>query len=319
MGSGKRNAGQLNARHAIYQKEREISAMNQSIIKGYFCIIASAVIFGCMPLGVKLIYAEGVNSLSVVLLRNFLPLPFLALLAVRGGGNLKLPKGSLKETALIALFSGCLTASLLFSSYNYISSGTATVFHFIYPAATVLGSALFLREKIGRGPMICILICTAGIALFYNPADPIDLRGSALALLSGITYATYILLLSHYHYKDMSGFKLSFYVCLFTSIFLLIVGFCTNQLTFPHSAQGWLLAILVACAISVGAVVLFQQGTFLIGGQRAAILSTFEPITSLVVGAVVFDEVVGVRTLIGSFLVVLATIMIAVFDMRDAK
>ena len=158
-----------------------------------------------------------------------------------------------------------------------------------------------------------------GYCAFYNPADPIDLRGSALALLSGITYATYILLLSHYHYKDMSGFKLSFYVCLFTSIFLLIVGFCTNQLTFPHSAQGWLLAILVACAISVGAVVLFQQGTFLIGGQRAAILSTFEPITSLVVGAVVFDEVVGVRTLIGSFLVVLATIMIAVFDMRDAK
>ena len=156
--------------------------MNRSTIEGYFCIIASAVIFGCMPLGVKLIYAEGVNSLSMVLLRNFLPLPFLALLAVRGGGSLKLPKGSLKETALIALFSGCLTASLLFSSYNYISSGTATVFHFIYPAATVLGSALFLREKIGRGPMICILICTAGIALFYNPADPIDPRGSALAL-----------------------------------------------------------------------------------------------------------------------------------------
>ena len=69
--------------------------MNRLTIKGYFCIIASAVIFGCMPLGVKLIYAEGVNSLSMVLLRNFLPLPFLALLAVRGGGSLKLPKGAL--------------------------------------------------------------------------------------------------------------------------------------------------------------------------------------------------------------------------------
>lgn len=293
--------------------------MNRTTIKGYFCIIASAVIFGCMPLGVKLIYAEGVNSLSMVLLRNFLPLPLLALLAKREEGSLKLPKGSLKETLLIALFSGCLTATLLFSSYNYISSGTATVFHFIYPAATVLGSALFLKEKVSRGSMICILICTAGIVLFYNPADPIDLRGSALALLSGITYATYILLLSRYHYKDMSGFKLSFYVCMFTAIFLFLVGLSTHQLAFPQSVRGWLLAVLVACMISVGAVVLFQQGTFLIGGQRAAILSTFEPITSIIVGALVFNEAVSVRTLFGSALVVLATVLIALFDMRNAK
>ncbi len=293
--------------------------MKHTAVKGYFFVIASAVIFGCMPLGVKLVYAEGVNSLSMVFLRNFLPLPLLALLAMRGGGSLKLPNGSLKETTLIALFSGCLTATFLFSSYNYISSGTATVFHFIYPAVTVLGSALFLREKVGSGPMTCIVICTAGIALFYNPADPIDPRGSSLALLSGVTYATYILLLSRYHYKDMSGFKLSLYVCLFTSIFLFFTGFFTRQLTFPHSIRGWLLALLVSCMISVGAVVLFQQGTFLIGGQRAAILSTFEPITSLVVGALVFDEAIGIRTLIGSLLVVLATIIIALFDMRDVK
>lgn len=296
-----------------------MNATKRTLVKGYFCIIVSAIIFGCMPLGVKTLYAEGVNSISMVLMRNLLPLPILALLAKREEGTLRLPKGSLMETALIALFSGCLTPMLLFSSYNYISSGTATVFHFIYPAATVLGSALFLKEKVGRGPLSCILICTAGIALFYNPADPIDPRGSALALLSGITYATYILLLSRYHYKGMSGFKLSFYVCLFTSIFLFAVGLFTHQLIFPHSVQGWLLAILVACMISVCAVVLFQQGTFLIGGQRAAILSTFEPITSLVMGALVFREVVGVRTLIGSFLVVLATILIALFDMRGSK
>ena len=117
----------------------------------------------------------------------------------------------------------------------------------------------------------------------------------------------------------MSGFKLSFYVCLFTAVFLFLVGLFTKQLAFPQSVRGWLLALLVACAISVGAVVLFQQGTFLIGGQRASILSTFEPITSIIVGALAFQEAVSARTLIGSVLVVLATVLIAVFDMRDAK
>ena len=50
-------------------------------LRGYLFVIASAFLFGCMPLITKLIYAEGVNSLSVVLLRNALALPVLALLA----------------------------------------------------------------------------------------------------------------------------------------------------------------------------------------------------------------------------------------------
>ena len=35
-----------------------------------------------------------------------------------------------------------------------------------------------------------------------------------------------------------------------------------------------LLCILLALVISVGAVVMFQRGTFMIGGERASILST---------------------------------------------
>ena len=53
------------------------------IIKGYLLVIFSAVIFGCMPLMVKGLYADGVNSLSVVLLRNLLSAPVAAATAYR--------------------------------------------------------------------------------------------------------------------------------------------------------------------------------------------------------------------------------------------
>lgn len=293
--------------------------MRFNIVKGYLFVIASAVIFGCMPLGAKIIYADGVNSLSLVLLRNALSLPVLALLAKKSSGTLRLPKGCAGEIAVAAFFGGCITPILLFSSYNYISSGTATVFHFIYPAMTVLGGVLFLRERIRLGPMICILVCTLGISLFYDPGVPIHLFGSVLALCSGVTYAVYIMLLSRFHYKEVSGFKFSFYTALVCSLLVLAVCVLTRQLHLPRRPAVWLVCLLFSLVLSVGAVVLFQQGTFLIGGQRAAILSTFEPITSLVVGFLVFHETITFRLLAGSVLVIAATIIITMFDILESK
>ena len=48
---------------------------------GYIFVVLSSVIYGSMPLLAKLIYADGVNSFTLVFLRNFLALPSLALFA----------------------------------------------------------------------------------------------------------------------------------------------------------------------------------------------------------------------------------------------
>ena len=77
--------------------------------------------------------------------------------------------------------------------------------------------------------------------------------------------------------------------------------------------------LVFSLVLSVGAVVLFQQGTFLIGGQRAAILSTFEPVTSLAVGFFVFQETISFRLLAGAALVIAAAVMIAVYDMLEQR
>ncbi len=291
----------------------------REIVRGYWYVIASAVIFGCMPLGAKIIYADGVNSLSLVFLRNALSLPALAVLAKKGGGTLRLPKGAWREIGIIAVTGCCVTPVLLFSSYHYISSGTATVFHFIYPAVTALLGVFFLREKVRPGPMACILICTLGISLFYDPGTPIHPLGSVLALSSGATYAVYITLLSGFHFKEVSGFKFSFYIALACSAVLLLLCLLTGQLRLPATPGIWAVSFLFSLALSVGAVVLFQRGTFLIGGQRAAILSTCEPITSLLVGFLVFQEEFSLRLLAGAVLVISAAVMIAIFDMRGCK
>lgn len=285
-------------------------------IKGYLFVIVSAVIYGCMPLMAKAIYAEGSNSMTLVFLRNALALPTLALLALRQSGTLKAPAAAMPRLSLIALLGSSITPMLLFLSYNFIASGTATVFHFVYPALVVGGGVLFLREKLHRLTLLSIICCVVGIVLFYEPGQALDWRGSLSALASGGTFAAYVLLLSRFDRRGIGGFLFTFHITLVAGIATLLICLLSGQLALPSSLKGWLLCLLFAQAVTCGAVVLFQQGTFLIGGQKASILSTLEPITSLFLGTLVFHEALTLRTLTGAVMVILASILIAAEDLR---
>ena len=288
-------------------------------LKGYIFVIVSAIVYGCMPLGTKIIYADGVNAMSLVLYRNLLAIPIMALLVKLQGDRLWVTKQELGKVTVLSLLGACITPLLLFLSYNYISSGTATTFHFIYPAAVVLGGILFLKEKVRIPALLCVILCTVGACLFYTPEQHIDPFGSALALLSGVVYAAYILLLSRSGLQKMTGFKLSMYMSLVCSVVMLVVCPALGVLTFPGSPKGWLACLLFSLVLCIGAVYLFQQGAFLIGSQRASILSTFEPITSLIVGVAVFQEALTSRAILGAVLIIAATVGISLFDILAAR
>ena len=293
--------------------------MNAKTVRGYIFAILSAVIFGCMPLMARYIYADGVSPSTLVFLRNFLALPSLAVLAYLQRKSLKVPAKALAPIAAISFFGCCLTPILLFTAYNYIASGTATVFHFIYPAVVVLSGILFLKKKAKAEALISVGLCVIGVALFYDPAQPINLAGSALALGSGITFALYVLLLAGFRHREISGFLFSFYVAAASAVIAFIICIATGQLALPQTVTGWGLCLLFALAVTTGAVFLFQRGTFLIGGEKTSILSTLEPITSVVVGIVVFHEKATFKSVLGAVLVISASVLIAVFDIKKKR
>ena len=292
---------------------------NKSIIKGYLYAVMSATIYGLMPMMAKFIYADGVSSLCLVFLRSALALPVLAFCAYGQQKTLKAPMKSVLPISCIALLGGTVTPILLFYSYQYIPSGIATVFHFIYPAVVVLLGVLLFRRKAEREKIISAVICIAGVSLFYTPGGSLDLRGSLAALASGITFALYVLLLSSFKDKKISGFLFNFYGSLSSSIAAGIILIVLGDFNFPTTLKGWLFTIFFSVVITVGAVGLFQQGTFLIGGEKTSVLSTVELMVGVIMGIIVFHEKVSISSAFGSILVFSAGVFIAMQDMKKAK
>ena len=116
--------------------------------------------------------------------------------------------------------------------------------------------------------------------------------------------------------EQVKGFLFTFYIALCSTVMMAIACVASGNLALPQSLAGWGWCLLFALGVTAGAVVLFQQGTFCIGPERASILSTFEPITSVVVGVVFMEEVIGLRDYVGIALVLAASVLIAVMDMK---
>lgn len=284
-------------------------------LKGTISVIISAIVFGGMPLMAKVYYREGGNAVNLSLYRFLLILPFLYILIKKEKDlSLKITKEEFKKILLMSGIGFSPTALLLYMSYNYIPSGMATTIHFMYPVFVILGCVLFYKEKISPIKIMAVILCTLGILMFYDGEGQINILGIALAFASAVVYSFYTVYLDKSGMKEMNVFKLTFYIYLISAAILFIFSIITKSLTLNITPLGWIMALILSVLVGIGGACLFQLGVRIIGAQNTAILSTFEPITSIIIGVLFLDESFGIKTLFGIIFILVAVILISVFE-----
>ena len=279
--------------------------------KGLLATMISAVFFGFIPLFVKTICAGGGNSVSAAFYRFFLSVPVLYIYLKAQGISMRITRTEFAKIALITIFGYGGTAVLLFSSYNFIPSGMSTTIHFMYPVFTILGCMIFFKEKVSPLKLLCVALCFGGILLFYNGESGGSVLGMALSFLSGVTYAFYTIYLEKSGLQKMENLKLIFYMNTVAAAMILVMALLTAQFTMRLTPLAWGTAVFFATATSLIGVLGYQIGVKCIGPQNAAILSTFEPITSVIVGVLVYREAFSARTLLGCLCVLSAVVIVA--------
>lgn len=284
-------------------------------------VILSAVLFGTMPLMAKSAFALGSNAYTTAFGRfaSGALVAFL-LIVILPKQTLRIGLAQFRSLTVLSLFYAT-TPVLLYSSYQSIDSGLASTLHFTYPVAVMLLSALLFHERIGKKELLCAVLCMGGILLLYTPGAKAELSGIAVAALSGLVYAGYIVGLGRSRLQGLSVLTLAFWLSFLSAAELFVFSLCANRLLLQLPGKVWLPYFGLGIFATVLALALFQIGVFLCGPVKASLFSTFEPLTGVVIGILVFNEVLTFRATFGMILILSAVILLVMptqaFSQRD--
>jgi drug/metabolite transporter (DMT)-like permease len=277
--------------------------------------LASGAAFGAMAVFGKLSYDEGATVGTLLVVRFGLAAAlFWLLLAARGGvGEVRaLSRRDLGLALALGAAGYALQAGGYFAALERIDASLLALILYTYPAM-VAGAALALgRERLDGRKIAALLLASSGLVLVLAGAGAgaLDPLGAALGLGAAMIYTTYILV-SERVVARVRPQVLSAIVCTGAAASLLagttLLGeFRPGDLT--SAGWGWLGCLAVIS--TVGAVSLFFAGLDRVGPTAASILSTIEPVVTVVLAFLVFGEVLGAVQLAGGALVLTAVIVL---------
>ncbi|SHI59396.1 Threonine/homoserine efflux transporter RhtA [Dethiosulfatibacter aminovorans DSM 17477] len=287
-------------------------------IRGIFMIIVATAGMGFLPFFSKVGFSNGFNAYTLILFRCMFAaailVPYMRIKKI----DYRIGKEFFWELAAVSFFCYGLMMLAVVSSYALIPTGIATTLHFIYPAAVLLGSTVFYREKLTLEKAAAVIIAMVGIFLLSveKGSVALNLPGVILALLSGVLYAAYILRASHGRIREMNSFVLVYYLAVFNIFFIAAFAFATGNLNFDITYVGYA-DVLALSVLSIFVMALFKSGLNYVSSPTAAVLSTFEPLTSIVVGVLLLGESFTFRSGIGAAVIIAAVIFISFIEKKS--
>ena len=280
-------------------------------VRGTLAAMCSAVGFGMMPFLALQVYDCGGNPVFLVFCRFFFSLPPLFFL-----GRLWERK---KASPPVGPFWGITlafgaTPLLMFLSYQWIPSSLTTAIHFTYPALVLLLCRILFRQRTTRSGYVCCAVCVVGVSLFCTAGSDVHPTGILLALGSAVTYGLYASWLPFSGLQKVySPFQLTFRMNLVSACLTAILNTCMGTWAFDTlTLPGWGYTLLLSWGTAVFATVLFQISVRLCGAQYAALFSTLEPASSVVMGVLFLQESLTVPAMVGVGMILLAVLFLSV-------
>lgn len=280
--------------------------------KGIIYALLSSTAFGIMPILARIAYANGSNPTTVLIFRFLISSLILFLyLKLR---NIKIKLGNKQVLLLISIgiIGYTITTQTLFISYSYLGAGLATTLHFIYPVVVcVLGFILF-KNKMSNKKIISLLLAAIGIySLVAFKNNSLNILGISLALFSGISYGLTMIVLNLKSIKNLSNSITTMYVCIGSTIGMIIYGMLTNTIIINFNFKAISCYLGISIISTILSINLLLKAIKIIGVSSSSILGTFEPVVSILLGALFLDEKLTFTLLIGSSLILISTIILA--------
>lgn len=285
-------------------------------LTGIIQIAVSAASFGTLAIFGRYAYAEGMDTFTVLFLRFSLSASFMTLVLILR--REPFPRGRIL-TQLIGMGAlGYVGQSFMYmTAINYASAGLVALLLYLYPFFVAILSMIFLKEALTRVKVIALVLALTGTALTVGPVSG-QLIGALMAISAALIYSIYIIVGTNVM-KHVSAVQSSTVIFASAGIVFGVLAFSRGA-HLPASNAGWLAMLGIIVVSTIIPVVTFLAGLERIGPTNAAMLSTLEPIVTVLLAAWLFGEKLQSIVLLGGGLIIVAVLLLARAELgRDSN
>jgi len=301
--------------------------------RGYIIAVASAFILSLT--GILIRYLTTNYQLPALILAFWRAvIVFVTLgiiLVLRSRDLLKLPRKHLPYIIIygfvLAVFNSTWTLSVAVNG-----AASATVMVYCSAAFTALLAWIFLKESLGTGKLVAVVLSLAGCVLVsaaYRPESwNSNFLGIATGILAGLCYAVYSLLGRSASQRGLNPWTTLFYIFVFDAIFLLgfnlipgvkIPGAAGTAALLIWPGMDWLgWGVLIVLA-SVPTLLGF--GTYMVSlsylpSSVVNLIATLEPFFTTVIAYFAFGEQLTPIQFVGGFFIIIGVVVTRLTEMR---
>jgi drug/metabolite transporter (DMT)-like permease len=274
---------------------------------GVLLVIISATSFGAMPIFAHFAYAAGVTPLTALFFRFAIAAFCLCTyLALR---KIPLPRPQNLRTLILVGGVGFVLQSLsFFTALTLASPGLVVLLLYLYPTLVVGLSILVLHRPTSPTKLTALGVALLGTVLTIGPVGETQLPGVILGLLSASIYAIYVLIGEQVMQEES---PLTSCTVMISSAAIVYGGIISiHGINLPIQYSGWFAILALAMVSTILALSTFFAGIKFLGASTASMLSTVEPVITIVLSMMILQQSITKLQIVGGALILTAVVIL---------
>jgi len=286
------------------------SISRQNLSRGVVAGIASALAYAMAVVLVRYAYNTGMSALTMVSLRFAFAFVSLFAYLKLSGRWVRLPGAQVRTLFLCGLLLYAAMGALWFAALGMTPSWLVSLLVALFPIPVMLGSWLFLSEKIDRSQILALFTVLLGsVALFWRPFSGAALNGVLLMTLSVTLYATYVIVGERWT-QGCDALMRTVWTALGAMVGSTFYALLFRQMSLDFAPVGWLWAALLGIICTVLGIAFLWQSVAYIGPSRAAIVAVLEPLFAVLLSVAVLGDRMSALQWLGGAIILAGILLI---------
>ncbi|MDO5541208.1 MAG: DMT family transporter [Eubacteriales bacterium] len=274
---------------------------------GFAAVILASLLFGCGYSIGSIVEESGMsktcNSLWVFLIAVLLN---LIITAARGKNPFhRITKKQLFLCIICGAMANWLSNVLFLVAYQFLSVSETTMLHFLHPTLIAIFMSVVYKERFSAAKLGAIICSVASMILITGEMSGGSLTGIAAAVLTGVCYAFYPVMLEVSSLKDVESSTVVLYMNISCVVCAGVVSVCTGTFSLPISTEVWVCDVLSAVT-NFGGYILSAYSVHVMGATNTSFGAMFEPIASCVIATVFLNQPMQNNVFLAGCLVLLS-------------